>query len=321
MTVGQSVAAYPGHGGQATPRGGPRVKPEGECNYIKNQGTVKQKLFDDKAPIVRTPKPSPRCPTSASKHNYKQGWFGNISPMLNGTASPRPNTAPPRVKPEAEVTANQGRGPRMKIIVNEYARKKPTPRQPRVKPEAEGTAEVSKGGRMNNLLHKYGTLPSSARLVPRLKLEAESIAQHSRGWMMNDTLHKYGRNRVSPRPEPRVKPEAEDNATLDKGKRMGIIMHKYAQGPMSARAVPRVKNEGESNANLDRGIRMSRLMHSPMSMPGTPRPVPRTNTSQAQENAFKGRGSMDQIFSNMAQKTFIYVPGQQAKMYTRASIC
>ena len=67
------------------------------------------------------------------------------NPILpTGTASPRPNTAPPRVKSEAEATATLGRGPRMKIIVNEYARKKPTPRQPRVKPEAEGTAEVSK---------------------------------------------------------------------------------------------------------------------------------------------------------------------------------
>ncbi|RUS78296.1 hypothetical protein EGW08_013931 [Elysia chlorotica] len=321
MTVGQPMPAYPGHGGRATPHGGPRVKSEGEPNYVRNQGTVKQKVFDDKAPIVRTPKPSPRCPTSASKQNYKQGWFGNISPMLNGTASPRPNTAPPRVKSEAEAAASLGRGPRMKIIVNEYARSRPTPRQARVKPEAEGTAHVSKGGRMNNLLHKYGTLPMSARAVPRLKLEAEPIAQHSRGWMMNDTLHKYGRNRASPRPEPRVKPEAEDNAELGKGRRMCIIMHKYATGPMSARAPPRVTDAGESNANLDRGVRMSRLLHNPMSMPGSPRPLPRTNTSQAQENAFKGRGSVDKIFNNMAKKTFIYVPGQQAKMYTRASIC
>ena len=44
MTVGQLVPAYPGHGGEPTPIGGPRVKTEGEPNYVKNQGTVKQKV-------------------------------------------------------------------------------------------------------------------------------------------------------------------------------------------------------------------------------------------------------------------------------------
>lgn len=63
-----------------------------------------------------------------------------------GSATPRPHTAPPRVKPEAESTASIGRGKRMKIIVNEYAKSGPTPRNPRVKPEAVETAEVHKVG-------------------------------------------------------------------------------------------------------------------------------------------------------------------------------
>ncbi|XP_059158383.1 uncharacterized protein LOC131942494 [Physella acuta] len=320
MTILAKVPAYPGHGATPSPRGGPRVKAEGEPNYIKGQGTVKERVFDDTAPLVRTPKPSPRCPTSCSRENYKLGWYGNVSPLLKGAATPRPETAPYRVKPEAEATAFISRGPRMRCIINEYARRGASPREPRVKPEAAETAEVSKGGRMHNLLHKYGSLPLSARAVPRLKLEAEPIAELSRGEQMKQTLHNYGLNTPARAPEPRVKPEGEDNAELNKGKRMGNILHKYGHAPLSARAVPRVKPEGSGNAFLDSGIRMGRLMHEPRGMPCSPRPAPRTNTTQAKQNALKGRGSMDLVFDNIARKTFVYLPGQQAKQYVRASI-
>ncbi|CAL1545536.1 unnamed protein product [Lymnaea stagnalis] len=320
MTVIASVPAYPGHGGRASPRGGPRVRSEGESNYVKGQGTVKEKVFDSTAPIVRTPKPSPRCPSSASRQNYRAGWFGNVSSLLNGKATPRPVTAPGRVKPEAEVTANMSRGPRMRVIVNEYAQRGASPREPRVKPEAAQTAEVSKGGRMHNLLHTYGTMALSARAVPRLKLEAGPIAELSRGNATRETLYNYGKSEPNSVPDPRVKPEGQDNADLDKGKRMGLLLNKYGRAPLSARAGPRVRPEGEPNARLDQGFRMSRLMHDPKGMPCSARPMPRTNTIQAKENALKGRGSMDKIFESIARKTYIYMPGQQTRQYVRASI-
>ncbi|XP_013084848.2 uncharacterized protein LOC106069682 [Biomphalaria glabrata] len=319
MTVSCSVPAYPGHGGQPSPHNGPRVKPEGEPYYIRNQGSVKE-VWDKSRPQVDTPRPSPRCPSSASRQNYRAGWFGSVSPLLKGAATPRPSTTPPRVKPEAEDTAFISRGPRMRAIVNEYARRGPSPRAPRVKPEAEEIADVSKGGRMSSLLHKFGTLPLSARPVPRLNLEAEPIAELSKGGHMRQTLHNYGQNKPSPQPEPRVKPEGQDNADLDKGKRMERILHSYAKRPLSSRAVPRVRPEGEPNASLDKGLRMSRLLHDLKSMPLSPAPQARTNTIQAKANALKGRGSMDAIFENMARKTFIFVPGQQTRQYVRASI-
>lgn len=61
-----------------------------------------------------------------------------------GTATPRPATAPARVKPEAQEIASLSKGKRMCVIVHEYGTHEPTPREPRVKSEAKETAEIAK---------------------------------------------------------------------------------------------------------------------------------------------------------------------------------
>nr|KAG5698479.1 hypothetical protein BaRGS_022009 [Batillaria attramentaria] len=198
--------------------------------------------------------------------NHKLGWHGNVAPLMDGTATPRPSTAPPRIKPEGEAIASVSRGKRMRVIVHEFGQHGPSPRKPRVKVEAKATADVAKGGRMYSLLHKYGTMPLSARAVPRVKPEAEGIATVSKGKRMENLIHKYGRNEVTPRMPPRVKPEANDNAQLDRGFRMATLVHSF-QLPVSARRVPRVKPEAAASAQLDQGFRMSKLLHESHTLP------------------------------------------------------
>ncbi|XP_041354596.1 uncharacterized protein LOC121372356 [Gigantopelta aegis] len=294
----------------------PRVKPEGEQYYIRGQGVIKGWAFGQRIDDAYTsPRPNVRCPSADAKTNYQMGWYGMISPMLNGTATPRISSAPCRVKPEGEKNAGLAKGRRMKIIVNEYAQRGPTPRNPRVKPEAEETAEVHKGGRMRTLIHKQGVIPELSKAVPRIKPEAEDIAHVSKGKRMYNIVHKYQQSHVSPRPAPRVKPEATDVAEVSKGKRMARLIHKYGILPTSSRPAPRVRPEAEDNASLDRGGRMSRLMHDMHTLPDTPRPVPRVRSSEAAQIALHHQGQVGKILRQTGRKSYIFVPGEQKKTY------
>ena len=75
-----------------------------------------------------------------------------------GTATPRPSTAPPRVKPEAEQTAFISQGVRMRPIVEQEKREadEATPRIPRVK------VRTSSVLRFTSLLARSADLPASS---------------------------------------------------------------------------------------------------------------------------------------------------------------
>ena len=74
--------------GRPTPPPGSRIKPEGVDNYEKNRGTIQRVAFERvSSPATFTPRPSPRCPTSAAKVNYKLGVHGNVGRVLDGKES------------------------------------------------------------------------------------------------------------------------------------------------------------------------------------------------------------------------------------------
>ena len=72
-----------------TPPPGSRIKPEGVENYKKNRGTTERVAFEQVSgsSATFTPRPSPRCPSSAAKVNYKLGVQGNVGRVLNGKDS------------------------------------------------------------------------------------------------------------------------------------------------------------------------------------------------------------------------------------------
>lgn len=315
------VPPYPGYDLEDSyrePTFVPRVRPEGETYYNRNRGSIGKWAFGSFTER-RTPRPVPRCPTTPCKANYNHGKNGTIKPLLNGRATPRPETAPPRIKSEAEPIASVSRGKRMKRIIHKYAQSAPTPRVPRVKPEAEEIAVPHKGGRMDKLIHSYGKLPLSDRGVPRVKVEGEDNANLDKGKRMKTIIHSPKNPTAPPsaRAVPRVKPEAEDNAELDKGKRMGNLLHKYARMPDSSRAVPRVKPEGDPNYTLDLGGRMSRLMHEPPSSRVVASAVPRVRYPEAQKILRKSRGQMGRILSHIGRKSVVPVPGYQKRQFER----
>ncbi|XP_070173243.1 uncharacterized protein [Littorina saxatilis] len=319
----QSMPEFSSIWSKPSPPPGSRIKPEAVQNYERNRGTIQSLVFEQVAPtssLAFTPRPSPRCPTSASKVNYKLGVNGNVGSVMNSSATPRPSSAPPRVKPEGEGIATVSKGKRMRTLLHEFAKHGPSPRQPRVKPEAEDTAEVAKGGRMSSMLHKYGSMPLSARAVPRVKSEAMDNATLDQGKRMETILHSYGRNQPSPRAAPRVKTEGEDNAELDKGKRMATVLHSFAL-PLSSRPPPRVKPEASQSAEIGQGFRMARLMHESHKIPGSPRPAARAVGDQAKQNLWRGVvGSVGKCLKQNGQKNFIFVPGHQARRYSSASV-
>ncbi|KAL3846779.1 hypothetical protein ACJMK2_017737 [Sinanodonta woodiana] len=275
-----------------------RVKFEGQAYYNRNRGSIQEWMYGHKS-TYDSPRPIPR-------------WHNTTT-----TATPRPETAPPRIKQEGMEIATVSRGKRMEQLISEYGQSPPTPKVARVKPEAESTAEVSKGKRMNDLIHRCGRLPLSARAVPRVKPEAEDIADVSKGKRMNTLIHRYGCMPLSPKTVPRVKQEAEENAELGKGKRMDTLIHKYGIIPLSPKAVPRVKKEAEDNARLGQGFRMDRLMHSVNSLPESPRMPPRVRYSEGSAILRKSRGTMNQIFRERGQKTCIPKPGIKQKYYLK----
>ena len=318
----RKVPPYPGFDLEGTYRAEPsppRVKPEAEANFVRNRGSIDRLGFpwgENYEPY----KPEPRCPTSASISNYNHGRHGTVRVLLDGSATPRPETAPLRVKPEAEEIAGVSQGGRMCNLLTKYGSSGASPRVARVKPEAENTAEVHKGGRMDKLIHSYGKLPLSARGVPRVKPEAEGTAEVAKGKRMGGLIHKYGRLPLSARPVPRVKSEAEENADLGKGKRMDKLIHSYGKMPMSARAVPRVKAEAEDNANLDKGGRMNRLVHSAGSLPRSPRNPPRIKNREGSNVLYRSRGSMAKLLRDMGNRTCIFKPGVKKNSYLKTAM-
>lgn len=296
----------------------PRVKWNAEEYLSRNRGSIDNWAFYGES--TASPRPDPRCPTSESFANWTLGRHGTIKPIIDGFASPRPETAPPRIKTEAEDIARVSRGGRMCNLLTKYGEFGSSPRVPRVKPEAEDTATVHKGGRMKTLVHSYGKLPLSARAVPRVKVEAEPNADLDKGKRMGKLIHKYGKQPLSARTVPRVKTEGEDNAELDKGKRMDTLIHSYGQMPLSARAVSRVKREGENNAELDKGRRMDRLMHSCETLPKSPRSPARVKHVEGRNNSFRGRGTMGKILRDMGKRTCIFQPGISKKSYLKTAM-
>lgn len=315
------VPPYPGYdldGSYSEEAPVPRVKGYGEELLIRNRGSIDNWAFYGAS--LRSPRPEPRCPTSQSLQNWTHGTCGTIKPVIDGVATPRPVTAPPRVKPEAEEIAEVSKGGRMCRLLTKYGQFGASPRVPRVKPEAESTATTHKGWRMKSIVHRDGKLLLSARAVPRVKTEAEDNAELDKGKRMHGLIHKYGTLPRSARTVPRVKSEAEDNADLDKGKRMNKLIHSYGRLPLSARAVPRVKPEAEENASLDKGKRMDRLIHSCETLPKSPRSPPRVKHVEGRNNSFRGRGSMGKIFRDMGNKTCIYQPGVKKRSYLKTAM-
>ena len=296
----------------------PRVKWDGQDYLNRNRGSIDNWAFYGES--VASPRPELRCPTRESVDNWTHGHHGTIKPIIDGFASPRPETAPPRIKAEAEDIARVSRGFRMCNLITKYGEFGATPRLARVKPEAEDTATTHKGGRMKKLVHSYGTLPASARGVPRVKVEGEENADLDKGKRMDKLIHSYAKQPLSARAVPRVKTEGEDNADLDKGKRMNKLIHKYGRMPLSARAVPRVKSEGEDNAELDKGKRMDRLMHSCETLPKSPRSPPRVKHVEGKTNSFRGRGSMGKIFRDIGNRSCIFKPGVKKKSYLKTAM-
>ncbi|XP_069104264.1 uncharacterized protein [Argopecten irradians] len=315
------VAPYPGFdfdGTRIFPSPIPRVTWQGEANAIRNRGTVGKWVFDYYAGKYDSPRPVPRCPTPAAKDNHEHGRNGTVGRLLRDSVTPRPSTAPPRIKSEAEPIASLSRGKRMKVIVQKYAQSAPSPRVPRIKPEAEGHSQVHKGGRMDKLVHSYGCVTPSPRPVPRVKSEAEGIADLSKGKRMKKIVHADGRLPVTARDKavPRVKPEGEDNADLDRGKRMNRIVHSYGSDPPD-RAIPRVKQEGDPNYKLDLGKRMCTLLHDVKKYPTSPCHVPRVRHAEASTILRKSRGQMGHVLRQSGQRTCIYKPGVQKQLYDR----
>ena len=296
----------------------PRIKGNGEENLIKGRGSIDNWAFYGAS--IASPRPEPRCPTSQSLLNWTHGTKGTIKPVIDGMATPRPETAPPRIKPEAEGIATVSQGGRMCRLLTKYGETGASPRVPRVKAEAEATSVTHKGWRMCSIVHRDGKIPVSARAVPRVKDEGEPNADLDRGKRMKGLVNKYGTLPQSARAVPRVKSEAEDNAELDKGKRMDRLIHKYGRMPLSARAVPRVKPEAQESATLDMGKRMDRLVHSCETLPTSARAPPRVKHVEGNNNNVKGRGTMGKIFRKMGNKTCIYQPGVKKRSYLKTAM-
>ena len=313
------VSPYPGfdqHGTYRNPVPGTRLKFEGVDFAQKNKGSIDKWVFKRNDKSYESPRPVPRCPTAQSVEYYNRDKHGSVGALLNGEATPRPDSAPCRIKSEGEPIASISRGKRMKKIVHEFGQAPASTRVPRIKPEAEQTAEVHKGGRMNSLIHSCPG-PLSARPVPRVKPEAEQTALIHTGKRMKPIVHSglYMDGMMSEPAVPRVKPEGSENAELDKGKRAKRLFYEYGQMPLSARPVPRVKPEGDPNYELDRGHRMERLMHTGKVML-SPRPDPRVTTPDAARNLNKGRsGKVKHILRETGRKTCVHIPGRQPKHF------
>lgn len=294
----------------------PRVKPEGEPYARRNRGSIGKWIFDYYGNKYDSPRPVPRCPTPACQENYNHGRNGTVQKLLNGLATPRPNTAPPRIKAEGAPIASLSRGKRMKTIINEFAKSAPSPRIPRVKPEAENTATLHKGWRMDKIVHRDSELPLSARPAPRVKPEGEDNADLDKGKRMNTLLHSPAKIPIT-KAIPRVKSEAEGNYELDRGKRMEKTIHNYGNQTPSNRAIPRVKDEGDPNYKLDQGGRMCRLMHEIRKIPPSPRMPPRVRSPEATSIYRKSQGQVGKLFNNLGQKSFVIKPGVQTRSFSR----
>ncbi|XP_063430568.1 uncharacterized protein LOC134712699 [Mytilus trossulus] len=318
------VSPYPGFDQNGTFRNPvpvARLKFQGVDFAAKHRGSIDKWVFKRGDKTFDSPRPVPRCPTAESFENYKHGTCGSIKTLINGEATPRPDSAPCRIKSEGEPIASISRGKRMRKIVHEFGQSAPSPVIPRVKPEAEQTAEVHKGGRMNRLIHSYAQGPLSARPVPRVKPEAEQTASIHTGKRMKPIVHSglYMNGIISEPAIPRVKPEGSQNAELAKGKRILRLFHDYGQIPLSTRPVPRVKDEGDPNYVLDQGHRMETLMHSGKIM-RSPKPDPRVTTPDATRNLNKGRsGKLKYILRETGKKTCVHIPGQQSKLFTKTT--
>lgn len=317
------VSPYPGFDQNGTYRNPvpiARLKFQGVDIAERHKGSIDKWVFKRDGEPFESPRPIPRCPTAQSMANYTRDKNGSVKALLNGEVTPRPDSAPCRIKSEGEPIASLSRGKRMKKIVHEFGQSMPSPVIPRVKPEAEQTAEVHKGGRMNRLIHSYAMEPASARPVPRVKPEAEQTALIHTGKRMKPIVHSglYMNGIITEPAVPRVKPEGSENAELGKGKRMKRLFHEYGRMPLSARAVPRVKPEGDPNYTLGKGHRMETLLHTGKVML-SPRPDPRVTTPEATRNLVKGRtGKVKYILRETGQKTCVHIPGLQTRPFSQA---
>lgn len=318
------VSPYPGfdqNGTYRNPVPVARLKFQGMEFAEKHKGSIDKWVFKRHGEGFDSARPVPRCPTSQSMANYNHGKNGTVKALLNGEATPRPESAPPcRIKSEGEPIASISRGKRMKTIVHEFGQSMPSPTIPRVKPEAEQTAQVHKGGRMNRLIHSYAIGPASARPVPRVKPEAEQTASIHTGKRMKPIVHSglFMNGIISEPAVPRVKPEGSENAELAKGNRMKRLMNEYGRNPISSRPVPRVKAEGDPNYTLDQGHRMETLLHTGKVML-SPKPDPRVTTPEATRNLNRGRsGKVKQVLRETGNKTCVHIPGVQKKQYSQA---
>jgi hypothetical protein len=73
----------------------------------KHKGSIDKWVFKRHGEGFDSARPVPRCPTSQSMANYNHGKNGTVKALLNGEATPRPESAPPcRIKSEGEPIAS-----------------------------------------------------------------------------------------------------------------------------------------------------------------------------------------------------------------------
>lgn len=284
-------------------------------NAERGRGSIQNWLYDYEHQEEQAHQ-IPRCPSAQGLINFNHAKKGTIKPLVEGELTPRPDSCPPRIKPEGECIAGISRGRRMGVLINKYAQSGPTPRQPRVKSEGKSTSELHKGGRFKSLVYDYGRLPLSSRPVPRVKSAAEAIAHTSKGGRMKTTLHRLNTMPLSARAVPRIKIEAKDTASMDRGKRMDNLIHSYGQYSVD-KAVPRVKIEGEDYARLGMGGRMSTLLHDIWNYPSPARGVPRVRLGDASNILYRSRGTVGKMLRQSGEKSLIYRPGEQSRQYYR----
>ncbi|XP_074661962.1 uncharacterized protein LOC141914617 [Tubulanus polymorphus] len=215
----------------------PRVKPEADIYYKRNQGSLK-KWFDQNAnKQYNSPRPVPKCPSPAAKQQYEK-HRGQMNTWLDQSKnrdynSPRPQPRCPT--PAAKDQYNKHQGCMSDLLTGYPSQANTIIIHPRaVKPEAQSNANAHKGNQTKSLFTSYGRLPLSARPVPKIKPEADGNYRKNRGYTTT-LFNEYGRLPLSARPAPKVKPEASNNAELDRGGRMSKML---TMAPPSGRNNP-----------------------------------------------------------------------------------
>lgn len=165
----------------------PRVKSEGQENYMKNRGSLNIGDWYQEGKTYQSARPVPRIKSNEAKNTYIQSQ-GSMALNLGGYVENEASAHKgPRVKQEGQENFFKNRGT-LSFNPHENNHGEYTPPQiARVKFEGNDNRALSQGS-MGQLFGKYGRLPLDEKPVPRVKYEANEYRANGNGSSMGKAM-------------------------------------------------------------------------------------------------------------------------------------